>query len=291
MEYNYNKIRIELGALVTGMFYSAQFERIKAFNRIRQIMYRKIEGKELTEKSDKKEESEKFQDLYNDKKLIKYINENKIKLSTEEQGYVDKLIKLLDDSLKNEKLYKTWMHDYIELEPIYDKWLKNVKGISTISTSNLLQYFGYCEKAKHCSSLWKYAGLHVVNGHSPKREKTTKEEKSEGKSNQLDWNPKLRSLLYRIGDSFIKQRTPIYRDIYDKEKERQLKLGGWNEEKRIMKDKDKEGAPQRLLHADLRARRKMVKEFLRQYYVNCLLIRGIEPDLPYSARYHQNEKI
>ena len=42
----YNQTRIELGALATAMFYAAQKDRINAFNRIRQIIYRKIEGKD-----------------------------------------------------------------------------------------------------------------------------------------------------------------------------------------------------------------------------------------------------
>lgn len=271
----YNKIRIELGALVTGMFYNSQEERIKAFNRIRQIIYRQIEGKELTEKSKKKEESEKYMDLYNDKKLLKYIRENLSKLNEENQEYVNKILELLENANKKERMYKAFMHEYIEKEPIYEKWLMNVKGISTINTANLLQYFGYCQNAKHVSSLWKYAGLHVIDGQAPKKSK---------ESGQLDWNPKLRTLMFRIGDSFVKQRTPLYRDIYDNEKKRQLKLGGWNEEKRIMENKDIEGSPKSLLHADLRARRKMVKRFLADYYEKCMLIRGIKPDGVYSHR-------
>ena len=50
----YNQIRIELGAMATGMFYAAQKDRINCFNRIRQIIYRQIEGKDLSEKCKKK---------------------------------------------------------------------------------------------------------------------------------------------------------------------------------------------------------------------------------------------
>ncbi len=276
----YNKVRIELGALATGMFYQAQKDRIDAFNRIRQIMYRQIEGKELSELSEKKDEEDKFKDLYNDKKLLVYIRDNLNKLPKAEQGYVEKLLKLLEEFRKKENVHKSLMQKYIEEEPIYDTWLKDVKGISTINTANLLQYFGYCEKAKHCSSLWKYSGFHVVNGKAPKLGMYGKGKEVE----KLDYNPKLRILVYRVGDCFIKCRTPLYRDIYDREKDTQKKLGGWDEKKKKMLNKDVEGTPQSLGHADNRARRKMVKRFLADYYEHCLLIRGIVPDKVYAHR-------
>ena len=281
----YNQLRIELGALATGMFYSAQQERIDALNRIRQVIYRRIEGKSLTDKSKKIEDKNKSRGKLNDRELIKYIIANKVKLTNEEAEYVDMLIELFNEIKQKENEYKSLMHIYIELEPIYNSWLKDVKGVSTIITANLLQYFGYCEKAKHCSSLWKYCGLHVVNGKAPKKEKG-----KDGESGQLDWNPKLRALMYRIGDSFVKQRTKPYREIYEVEKAKQLKLGGWDIKKKVMKKIKNPGAPQRLLHAELRARRKMVKMFLQDYYNHCLLLRGIEPEPNYSARFHPNEK-
>ena len=277
----YNQIRIELGALATGMFYASQKERINAFNRIRQVIFRRLEGIELTQKQDKKEEEEKYKEKYTDAKLLKYIQENKVKLDKEDQEYVEKLVELLEEARTKENKFKKLMQSYIEQEPIYDKWLKNIKGISTLNTANLLQYFGYCEKAKHCSSLWKYAGLHVVNGKAPKLSMYGKGKEVE---TGLDYNPKLRMLMYRVGDSFVKQRTPKYRDIYDREKAKQWKLGDYDEKKNVMRNKDVEGSPQSKGHADNRARRKMVKRFLADYYEQCLLIRGIKPDKVYAHR-------
>lgn len=258
----YNQIRIELGALATGMFYSAQDERKNAFNRIRQIVYRKTEKKQLTEKSKKKKDKDKARGKFSDKELIKQLN--KVKLKKEEKEYVSQMIGLLEEMRKKENGYKKLMAKYIEQEPIYDKWLKDVRGIGTLNTANLLQYFGYCEKAKHCSSLWKFAGFHVVDGKAPKPQK--------GKT--LDYNPKLRMLIYRIGDCFVKTRSPVYRDIYDREKKLQLDL----------MEKKTGNFPKSLLHADLRARRKMVKKFLADYYAKCLLLRGIKAEPVYSHR-------
>ena len=104
-------------------------------------------------------------------------------------------------------------------------------------------------------------GLHVINGKAPKKEKGVR----------LDWNPRLRVLAWRIGDSMIKQRTPYYRDIYDLEKERQCYL---------MRT-EAENAPKNKLHADLRARRKMVKIFLAHYWYVCRKIKRLETRPPY----------
>ena len=276
----YNKVRIELGALATGMFYASQKDRIEAFNRVRQVIYRKLEKIGLTDKQEKKDDKE-YEEKYTDAKLLKLIEKELPKLPKEEQGYIEQILDLLKEARQKEGKYKELMRVYIESEPIYDKWLKNVKGISTINTANLLQYFGYCEKARHCSSLWKYAGLHVVGGHAPKLSMYGKGKEVE----KLDYNPKLRTLMFRIGDCFVKCRTIPYRNIYDSEKERQLKLGGWDEKKKVMKNKDIEGAPQSLLHADLRARRKMVKRFLADFYEKSLLLRGVKPDKVYAHRF------
>jgi len=76
---------------------------------------------------------------------------------------------------------------------------------------------------------------------------------------------------WKIGDSFVKQRTQPYRDIYDSEKNRQLHL----------MENEAENAPKNKLHADLRARRKMVKIFLQHYYLVSRTLKGIEVTKPY----------
>lgn len=293
----YNKLRVELGALSTALFYSAQEERINALNRIRQVVFRELEGIDLTEKQNKKDEPD-YEKKYTDRQLLKMIRDNLINMNDDNKEYVEKLLLVLDSVMKKESEYKTLMQTYIEKEPIYTEFLERIKGISTLNTANLLQYFGYCEKAKHASSLWKFAGLHVVNNKAPKLGMYGKGKEVE----KLDYSPKLRTLMYRVGDCFIKQRTPKYRDIYDREKEKQVKmLEEWtnnltseqqkelkkidtNEKKRKFVDQFNTKAPCSLLNADSRARRKMVKHFLVDYYENCLRLRGIEPDKCYAHR-------
>lgn len=68
-------------------------------------------------------------------------------------------------------------------------------------------------------SLWHYLGLHVVDGHSPKKRK----------GQRADWSPVGRTVVLMpggIADSIIKSRTPVYRDEYDRQKERLISERG-----------------------------------------------------------------
>lgn len=62
-------------------------------------------------------------------------------------------------------------------------------------------------------SLWHYLGLHVVEGRTPRRQK----------GHRADWNPKGRTAVLMpggIAEQIVRQRVPVYRDIYDQTKER-----------------------------------------------------------------------
>jgi len=168
--------------------------------------------------------------------------------------------------------------EFVNNEPIYTEFLQHVKGISGVLSANLIKYFGYCEKAPHISSLWKYSGLAVVDGEAPKLRHGKK----------IDFNPKCRTLAWKIGDSFIKQRTPIYRKIYDAEKKRQLYLlekqppkkskpesasepsktrkPSFKSEPPSQSNPSRISVPKNKMHVELRARRKMVKIFLANYW-------------------------
>ena len=131
-------------------------------------------------------------------------------------------------------------------------FLLNIKGISYLLTGQLLAYLSNKE-FKTVSKLWAYCGMGVIDGKAPKRSKGKK----------INWNPTLRMIMYKLSDSFIKQRTPKYRDIYDKEKEKQLTKhkNGECESCNKLKKADKPG------HPDAMARRKAVKEFLKDFWI------------------------
>lgn len=255
-------MQLELGSVATGRFYEFQQVRIGAMNRIRNIVFRKCTGldyRELQEKTKLTKEEKQYLKDYEDKKLRDKISEleREKKISTDDYKYMEKMFDLLDDACKKEGECKKLVEEFVVKEPIWTGFGEYVKGMGTLTTAMLLYYFGYCEKAKYASSLWKFAGLYpgakFVKGESG------------------GFNPKCRMFMWRLGDSFIKQRSPRYRPIYDAEKARQLKL---------MEEKA-DNAPTRLGHADSRARRKMVKAFLVDYYRVTKTLTDQEQSKPY----------
>ena len=63
------------------------------------------------------------------------------------------------------------------------------------------------------ASLWHYCGLHAIDGHSPRKRKGVK----------VDWNTRAKTCILMpggIAEQIVKQRVPVYRNIYDQTKER-----------------------------------------------------------------------
>ena len=259
-----DKMLRELGRIVAGAYYDHQAIRIALMNRIRDLIRKKNEGipfDQVEKKKEKKTFSKEYQDKNLPALLEKMLKEKK--LSEKEYDYIKRILEVTKKAMKNENDYKKLMLEYIEGEEIYKRFLSKIIGLGPVLSCNLIRLFGYCEGYRHVSSLWKHCGLHVVDGKAPKRKKGEK----------LDWNPKLRTFCWKIADSFVKHKTPVYREIYDSEKRRQIEL---------MKNKAK-NAPASLRHADLRARRKMIKIFLQHYWVMGRRLKGLETGKPYAV--------
>jgi len=252
-----------IGRIVAGAYYDHQQVRIGSMNRIRDIVWRKNEGVPFDEVIEKKEMAN-YDKNYNDKQIINLLRkmEKEKKLTDKELEYLINIVEIANKESDTEKRYKIQMMRYINQEEIYKKYLGRIKGIGPVLSANLLKWFGYCERYKMVSSLWKHCGMHVieVDSHSeaPKRRKGEK----------LDWNPQLRTLCWKISDSFIKQRTPYYRDMYDKKKAKEL-------------DRKDDNKPKNKLHADLRARRYAVKRFLQHYWDCAKELTGQERTKPW----------
>ena len=253
----------EVGRIKTEGYYSYQGVRITGLNRIRAVIRRRMLDIDTRQPEEKKDEKD-FTKAYADKEipllLEKLLADGK--LSEEETTSILELLALVDETRKLERTYQKRMMEYVEREPIYTEWLTNIKGISAILTANLLKHLGYCEKFAHVASVWKYGGLSVIDGKAPRKTK----------GQTLGFNPQMRTLAYLIGDSFVKKRTEPYRGIYDAEKVRQ----------KALVENEAPNAPVSLLHADLRARRKMVKTFIEHYYRISRNLVGIQSDKPYA---------
>jgi len=251
-----------IGRVIVGGYYDHQEVRQANMNRMRDVIRKKNEGIPLDmveEKKDKKKFAKKYQDANLPKLLNKMKDEDK--LTDKELDYIQKSLNISKGAERFETEAKALMKGYIESHPIYWDFLKKIRGIGPVLSSNVIKSFGYCERFDMVSALWKYCGLHVVDGKAPKR----------AKGEKIDWNPKLRTMCWKIGDSFVKARSPVYRQIYDEEKAR-----------RLQKFKAEKHDPKSIkLHADLCARRKMVKIFLQHYWVVSREMAGLSTRPPY----------
>ena len=250
----------QLGKISVDGYYDYQSIRIAQKNRIRDIIRRKIEGIPY-DKPEEKKEDKKFDNKFKDEKVFDFLNQlaKKNKITELERDYIQKLFEISIETERTEEKYKKLMDQYLKKEPLWIEWLINVKGISSVLGSSLIKSFGYCETYQYVSSLWRHCGFDPDGA------------KGKTKGEKIHYNPKLKTMVWKIGDSFIKQRTEPYRAVYDNEKERQL----------MLVTNEAENAPKNRLHADLRARRKMVKIFLQHYYIIGRKIKGLSITKPY----------
>ncbi|MEM0202115.1 MAG: hypothetical protein QXR73_02970 [Candidatus Micrarchaeaceae archaeon] len=270
--------KAEIRALVE-IYYDVQKVRVGSYNRTLQIAsYKKIPGVD-DESAAKKEKAV-------NKWLGEYLGEsNPLSLEKVENS----LAKRINATLVDANL------------PIYYD-LQAVKGIGPILAAGLLAYFdpvdhwsmcslppkerckpaeGYdkygkvppCEHShmimpKHPSSFWAYAGLDVVNEQDGDGNITSSHARKRQHGVQSNWNTKVKTLLWKVSDSFIKQRTPIYRIVYDRVKEREMER---------LKDTEKGWKG----HADARARRAMEKRFLADFWEHYRKSLGLPVSDPY----------
>lgn len=161
--------------------------------------------------------------------------------------------------------------------PIYTAFLESVRGIGPAMAGVIVSEIDIT-KARHVSSLWKYAGLDVAQdgkGRSRKGEHlvdveyTSKDGEIKQKKS-ITFNPFLKTKLVGVmGGSFIKAGNERYRKVYDDYKHRL-------ENHAVYKDHSKG-------HRHNMAVRYMVKVFLADLWVTW---RTLE-NLPVTAPYHE----
>lgn len=277
-----DEMRKALGRLLTNTYYNFQGIRIAFMNQMRDVVRKVNEGIAFDEVEEKKEEKS-HDKKYNDANLLPLMETLLLeeKISQEEYEYFHECFALIEGfelnkmnkckhcekrsklTLKTggvretEEKAKKMLKDFVGPEPIWNRFLSKIKGISYVLSANLIKELGYCEEADTVSQLWAYCGYHVVNGKAPKREKGKK----------LGFNLKLRTMVYKVSESLMKGNKGYYRSVYDSEKAKQLdrvhaigelsgKYNGYEEEDTHLSKG----------HAHMRALRKMAKHFLSHYW-------------------------
>jgi len=105
--------------------------------------------------------------------------------------------------------------------PIWE-WIISIKGLkSGLLAAQLLAQIDDIALSPTIASLWRFCGYAVFEGKAePKASFQAPQDEKAGKH----YNGKLKGVCYNIAESFIKQQTPVYVDIYYAEKLRQREL-------------------------------------------------------------------
>lgn len=174
-----------------------------------------------------------------------------------------------------ETIAETVLGAYASTVPI-GQWLMSIRGISTRLAAKLLANLrinlmdketGELKRIETVSAWWRFAG------YDPTSDKLVRGEKA-------SYNQELKKFCWQVGDSFIKQRTPVYREWYDRWKqEEQARSDSGEFEEYAKKELDRKNygkgttsyvaySKGRLPAAqiDQRARRKMIKLFLSHFH-------------------------
>ena len=183
--------------------------------------------------------------------------------------------------LEKEENLKSVVESYLKEVPVYDKFLKNVKGCGPLMSAVIITYLDIY-KAKYVSSFIKYAGIDTYyNEEKGKMVGTTKsrievveyiDKNGEVKTkNSITYQPFLKTkLLGVLAGSFIKTGSD-YATAYYEYKNRKL-----NDPR--MKDES-------LAHIDKMAKRYMIKIFLTDLFVAWKKIEGLPVPPSYEEKF------
>ena len=264
---------LEMATIIANVYYGHQSARISNFNRIRNLIRRKYEDLESNIPEDKKEDKY-YINRYIDKNLeflLEKIINDKGKLNEQEQNFIDEFVKIAKETKILETRCLKMMDIFLETEPIW-KWLTKIKGISRVLAINLIRNFGYCESANYPSSIYKYAGLDVVEGTARRRKRGEK----------LTYSARAKTVSWLIADSFLKHRVEPYRNLYDTEKARlqtlKFKEGELKSKYKGYKESDTQLSKG---HIHNRCMRRMSKRFLIHYLIVARKMKGLKVERTY----------
>lgn len=151
------------------------------------------------------------------------------------------LIEGYERTLLAESIHERVILDALEREPIWEMWLKDVRGVGPLMAGVLISEIDI-HKARYPSSLWKLAGLDVapneagvMEGRSRKRYHLEEKEYIDRDGNiqkkiGITFNPFLKTKTVGVlADVFIKLGGP-YKKIYENYKHRLENHPKWRDE-------------------------------------------------------------
>jgi len=148
--------------------------------------------------------------------------------------------------------------------PIRINFLSKIRGIGPVLSSGIIAWLSPISRFPNISKLWSYCGL--APGQKRKR------------GLKLGYNPRLKTLMWKVAASFEKQKPEKsrYRRLYEEKKRYYLSK---REDLKKAIEKGEKGAK---LHVRLLAMRFTVKRFLADLWVQWRKLEGLPITKPYA---------
>lgn len=187
-------------------------------------------------------------------------------------------------ALASEKLIQTQLDEYTQYNDV-GKWLRSIRGIGPVTSAGLLAHIDI-RKAPTAGAIWKFAG---IDGQAVWK-----------KGEKRPWNATLKTLLYKIGESFVKtcnKDDSFYGKLYKERKALEVERnarGEFREQaaKELASKSYKTNTPTYLrltdgrlsdAHLHARARRYAVKIFISHlHHVMYNVILNEDPPKPFA---------
>ena len=173
---------------------------------------------------------------------------------------------------KTEHTIYAYMKANLAYEPIWTEWLERVEGVGVVTASAIVSYLTPISKFETVSKLWRYCGYACIDG---KAEKPIKGQK-------LKYNPRLKTLLWLLGESFVKTKG-FYRKVYEQVREE------YN--RKWQTPEDCKSPICRVVgrctdsHKFEASKRKVIKIFLAHYFAVARDLAGLPVQMPYVIEY------
>lgn len=239
-----------------------------------------------------------------------------------ESDFFNNLVTIAIEMLKQEKRIEKDLKGLLKANKVYNEWLINIKGIGTVSSAYLLSEFDI-NIADTVSKMTQFSGFNpgLVKGKIRVKKAEYKEEmgeiitkikniKSGGidyivKTNEmirgdratkgflLSYNKRLKThIVGVIAGNFIKQQNDYAKNFYYPYKERLEKESNKivNEADKKYKDDGKAWKDVSKGHRDGAAKRRMMKMFLKDFYVAWREAEGLPVRKPYDEEYLGNDR-
>lgn len=228
-------------------------------------------------------ESKKHKDLwirmqaFYDHQKLRLAQENRLRMYgklgmdvSDVEWYPKKLKEL------EEEFYKG-IEFFVRQEPLWGIFLSKVKGIGPIMAGGLIAWFDDPAKASSPSSMWKYAGLAVIDGQPDRRRQ----------GETLTHSPKLKVHMWKIGKQLLFAKGSYYRYYLDQKEFAATKhptltdVSEYNQKQKTAYYKaHPEEWPDGKIH--MYAYRKMIKLFLANMWEAWRESYGLETPKPYA---------